>query len=402
MRLALLMKAAGEDPNKAWARYDSVSAIREKTGTSTRKDTAAAVSEDRVAEIVVPFRKLYNDRLSRDEIIAFGERVARNEVFPSGWYREQLLEEIYKRTDPAALQVMQADHVERCHRLVSVVETILSIEMVMSVIGVGALIFFGKSLNQMKPEGPSNFGFRAAYGAFLSFFCFFGAGGFFVGFVLGILVAVKIIPAGTDVLGIPPTVWLQMIGHLLAVSGTALSIYLFVCRPAGMSFWQLFKSEDTTTSAKRSLAYVFFGFAGMCLMARIAGMVLHFLVSRTPTLNPLQYTYVDIFNHGKYLAVAWMTVAVCVLSPFAEEIIFRRLLYTWMRQRFGITIGLLASSAVFAAMHLDPNNFFTHMVLGVVLAFVYEKTRNIWYSIALHITWNTWATLASTLSLATY
>lgn len=63
-----------------------------------------------------------------------------------------------------------------------------------------------------------------------------------------------------------------------------------------------------------------------------------------------------------------VAVALCVtfLAPLGEEFLFRGYLLRVFRARYGTLAGLLVSSALFAAMHLNPASFVALLALGLL------------------------------------
>jgi membrane protease YdiL (CAAX protease family) len=92
-----------------------------------------------------------------------------------------------------------------------------------------------------------------------------------------------------------------------------------------------------------------------------------------------------------------------LLAPLAEELYFRGLIHRWFWARFPDRLWprLAASSALFALGHFDSvgvvaSSFF----LGLVCAWVYERTRSLWLSVAVHAVNNTLAVLLVYAALA--
>ena len=73
-----------------------------------------------------------------------------------------------------------------------------------------------------------------------------------------------------------------------------------------------------------------------------------------------------------------------VVAPVAEEIFFRGFLYAGFRHRWGVGWGMLASSVVFALVHITPGVLLPIFIIGLVLAFLYEHTQSLWPNIVLH------------------
>ena len=83
-----------------------------------------------------------------------------------------------------------------------------------------------------------------------------------------------------------------------------------------------------------------------------------------------------------------LIVVTAVVAPFCEEIYFRGFLYSAFKKNFGVTIGILLSSFCFAAAHLEIYSFIPIMVIGWILAYIYEKTKSIFTVIFLHSAYN--------------
>jgi membrane protease YdiL (CAAX protease family) len=85
----------------------------------------------------------------------------------------------------------------------------------------------------------------------------------------------------------------------------------------------------------------------------------------------------------------WLTfILVVILAPIIEEIVFRGILFSAIKKRYGLTIGVIGSSLVFTLVHFDPVQMISVLPLGVYLALMYHRTGSIYPGIILHATWN--------------
>ncbi len=106
-------------------------------------------------------------------------------------------------------------------------------------------------------------------------------------------------------------------------------------------------------------------------------------------LEPALQAPVEILRQTASLParVVFGTVAIG-LAPLAEEILFRGLLYGVVRQ-FGFPrLALWGSSLLFALTHFNLMTFLPLFVLAVILAFLYECTRNLLAPILAHSLFN--------------
>lgn len=85
----------------------------------------------------------------------------------------------------------------------------------------------------------------------------------------------------------------------------------------------------------------------------------------------------------------WLVViALVVLAPIAEEIFFRGVAFNALRREAGRRWAYVGSALLFAVIHLDIVVLVPLFLLGLALAWVYERTNSLLAPIALHATVN--------------
>ncbi len=77
-------------------------------------------------------------------------------------------------------------------------------------------------------------------------------------------------------------------------------------------------------------------------------------------------------------------LSIWIVAPLAEEVFFRGVLYTLVRERWGVWIGVIVSSLVFAVGHLSVPLAVPAFILGCLSALLYERTRSLWPSLIIH------------------
>lgn len=83
-----------------------------------------------------------------------------------------------------------------------------------------------------------------------------------------------------------------------------------------------------------------------------------------------------------------------LLAGFAEELLFRGILFRWIEEFAGSWAALLFTSALFGLGHIEnPNatwfsSFAIAVEAGVLLGGAYMLTRSLWVPIGLHAAWN--------------
>lgn len=74
-----------------------------------------------------------------------------------------------------------------------------------------------------------------------------------------------------------------------------------------------------------------------------------------------------------------------VLPAICEELIFRGIVFQGLKEKFSPTVSVFLSGLLFALIHQNIIQFIYPFILGCLLAFVFEKTNNLLYSILIHM-----------------
>lgn len=77
-----------------------------------------------------------------------------------------------------------------------------------------------------------------------------------------------------------------------------------------------------------------------------------------------------------------------IISPVAEELFFRGVVYGFLR-RWGVVVAVMMSSLLFVLAHMDLKGFFfIQLTGGIVFAVAYEVEKNLVVPITMHILGN--------------
>jgi membrane protease YdiL (CAAX protease family) len=87
-----------------------------------------------------------------------------------------------------------------------------------------------------------------------------------------------------------------------------------------------------------------------------------------------------------YLAL--VIVVVVILAPIFEELFFRGLFYPALRRRTGPTWAIIINGVVFGVIHFQPLFMLSLILVGIVLAYLYEKTDSLAAPIIAHSLYN--------------
>ena len=77
-----------------------------------------------------------------------------------------------------------------------------------------------------------------------------------------------------------------------------------------------------------------------------------------------------------------------LLAPLAEEMLFRGILYPWIKQLGFPRLALWITSLVFAGMHQNAISFLPLLLLALLLVWLYERTANLLAPIVAHALFN--------------
>jgi uncharacterized protein len=115
------------------------------------------------------------------------------------------------------------------------------------------------------------------------------------------------------------------------------------------------------------------------------GVVLAYFWVTGETTNP----QAGLVNAAQGTAVQFaLTLLVAALAvPFGEELLFRGVLYTWLR-RWGVVVAIVVSALIFGINHGINVVFPATVVLGVLLALAYELSGSIWPGVVGHVFYN--------------
>ncbi|HEY9683585.1 MAG TPA: CPBP family intramembrane glutamic endopeptidase [Drouetiella sp.] len=371
-RLAIILHAEGKDTSSVFEHYHRVGGEPSEL-LSTLQQVYSSDSSTKSAK---------QDQYDADEIAEIFKT-----TLPEGWYRTTALIDMYKLYEPNELAIALAKRRSHSQAWSFRVEAFLIVDAILFILGIIALVCFARLKKLEATEiVPLTTSFRRTYACLIStIFAQVIAGG-----IIGCWIGFTSVLAhkSADI-----SEYEGMMSTTLIVSGTVfclLLLYLLVLKPQKLTLNKAFTRSSLPLTLSQFTAFWLGGFcAGNVL--NIVGRVLYHLVpgSGRPT-NPAHLEMVKAFMSGDFPAILKSVIFACLVAPFTEEIMFRGLLFGWLRYRFGSLPAILVSSLLFAMWHFDLNGFVQYFSLGLVLASVYNRTRNLWLSMLIHALWNFW------------
>jgi membrane protease YdiL (CAAX protease family) len=91
---------------------------------------------------------------------------------------------------------------------------------------------------------------------------------------------------------------------------------------------------------------------------------------------------------GNPLLITCLALAAIFLAPYVEEILFRGCIYRFLKSQTLIPFAQFISGVIFAAIHGNLASFGPLIVVGILLAHVYEKEGSLRVSICFHALFN--------------
>ncbi len=86
-----------------------------------------------------------------------------------------------------------------------------------------------------------------------------------------------------------------------------------------------------------------------------------------------------------------LALAGAIAAPIGEEVFFRGLLYNSLKRRLNVPLAMVISGMLFALIHFGPLSILVIFPMGMLLAYVYERTQSLWVTITIHSMNNTLA-----------
>lgn len=124
---------------------------------------------------------------------------------------------------------------------------------------------------------------------------------------------------------------------------------------------------------------------GLCLAGLVAlAQLFHY----EPTPHALVNVFLEEQSRSPFL-IFFSVFLATVYGPVFEEIFFRGFCYQIFKRRFGIFPAMVISAAFFSLIHANTFAFWPIFILGLALAWIFEKRGSLLPGIILHITHNT-------------
>ena len=127
----------------------------------------------------------------------------------------------------------------------------------------------------------------------------------------------------------------------------------------------------------RSWRQIGLGFAAAGVCSPLA-LGVYQLIERFSSRGPTEHPMVPILATASGWQTKLFLVAVaCILVPVLEETLFRGVLYRALRRHWSFIPAAIASGLVFSVSHLNPTAMIPYLLLGILFAYLYERTGSL-------------------------
>ena len=128
------------------------------------------------------------------------------------------------------------------------------------------------------------------------------------------------------------------------------------------------------------------------------GFVIGFMLMGLGLLTLLGLKQVKFLEINFSIREIVLVILIYIIVAITEEVLFRGYILRNLMASFNNYIALITASFLFAVAHgFNPNmdlvSFLNLFLAGIVLGVSYIYTKNLWFPIALHFSWNLFQTL---------
>ena len=167
-----------------------------------------------------------------------------------------------------------------------------------------------------------------------------------------------------------------LVGMLLAQLALPATVWFFAVsrrkvRWSALGFWRRPALRDA-------------GWGIVVLVAELAVQVVYFVILEATGVDTDDLSPTRLLEGETEYFIGLAIIAVAI-APFAEELFFRGFMFAGLSGRWGPIWAAMLSSLLFMAAHLEPLRFPPLFVLGLLLAWLYHRTRALWASIFVHL-----------------
>ena len=196
--------------------------------------------------------------------------------------------------------------------------------------------------------------------------------GFYVIQAISILAIMLVVARVVDVeyTGVP-----LLVGMLLVQLALPLTVWIFVVLRR--------KVRWSALGLGRRPAWRDAGWGGVVLILEIAAQMVYYVGLEALGVDTEDLSPAPFVEAGSEYLIGLAILAIAV-APIAEELFFRGFVFAGLSGRWGPWWAGGISALLFMAAHVEPLSFPPLFVLGLLLAWLYHRTRALWGPMLVH------------------
>lgn len=200
-----------------------------------------------------------------------------------------------------------------------------------------------------------------------------------------VIATILVAPFGADAMALlGGDVEMTLLGAFVILVSTPIALLLvswfFVARPNALAALPSFPGRDPQGALMAGIGWGVLAWIGSTAVLVIVGWLLE-RIGSPPEAGAAELA-IEIVNP------ALVVLAVVILAPIAEEVFFRGVVFNaWLREG-GRRYAYIGSAALFAIIHVSLVSLIPIFLLGLALAWVYERTGSLLAPMAMHATVN--------------
>lgn len=171
-----------------------------------------------------------------------------------------------------------------------------------------------------------------------------------------------------------------------------LSIFLFGVLPAKLSWAEFgFRPTSSIWLGLGAVLAIVFLFVRLAIVLAIVAVVVLVSPDFTDMVNSIETRAELLAPESSLLVTFALIILVSVVVPIVEEMVFRGVLYRWLRGRMTFWVASSVSALIFGLFHFQPLVVVAAALMGFPLAWLYERTGSLWPCIVMHAVTNFFA-----------
>ncbi|MCR4649309.1 MAG: CPBP family intramembrane metalloprotease [Lachnospiraceae bacterium] len=195
-------------------------------------------------------------------------------------------------------------------------------------------------------------------------------------------------------------------GIINSITAVMSYVYLIISDSVGALVLWLLTRKKAQKPEKHNMKFSWWLVCFMCCfgiggIGSVIGAIVNGIVTLPSTMLTTLFSFISpltgqnvvqnlIYKDNSWAYLFMGIIAVGIVVPFLEELIFRKLLIDGT-SKYGYAAGILLSGLTFGLFHGNFVQFFYATALGILFAYIYAATGKLRYSALLHMGYNLYA-----------